>query len=131
MNPLAEYYINQAGSGLSGFSGLRYQRGNGWFSNILSRVGLPVLKFLGKQALNSGLAIASDALEGKRIKDSAMSELKNTGRNTIGFIRQLADQSGSGRQRKVKRRKSKPIKRKRESKRRPVARKRQKKKYTF
>lgn len=130
MNPLAEYYVNQAGTGLSGFSGLRYQRGNGWFTNILSRVGLPILKFLGKQALSSGLNIASDALEGKAIKESALSEIKNTGRNTLGFIKQLADQSGSGRKRK-KARRTTSIKRRRTNKKQAVSRKRRRNKYVF
>ena len=111
MNAVSDYYIKQAGNGLSGFSGLRYQRGNGWLSNVWSKVGLPVLKFLGKQALNSGLSIASDALDGNSIKASAKNNLRNSGKNTLDYRKSLVDQSGSGRKRKRRCKKSKTTKR--------------------
>ena len=129
MNPVTEYYVNQAGTGLSGFTGLRYQRGAGWLSNIWSQVGLPVLKFLGRQALSSGLSVAQDAIEGKNVKQSAIGQLKNSGRNTIGYLKNLTDQTGSGRKRKRCSKKS--IKRGAKKPKLAVKRKRKTKRYTF
>ena len=143
MNPVTEYYVNQAGSGLSGFTGLRYQRGGGWLSNVWSTVGLPVLKFLGRQALSSGLSVAGDAIEGKNVKESAIGQLKRSGRNTIGYLKDMTEQSGSGRKRRRRRKvtskrvTSKKLTLKKTIKRRPrkkkvtVKRRRRVKRYSF
>ena len=64
------YYMKQAGEGLPGFQGTKYQRGNGLGSILtgLFRVAAPLLKkgaiSLGKQALKKGLSMASNYLEG-------------------------------------------------------------------
>ncbi|RWS18673.1 hypothetical protein B4U80_00004, partial [Leptotrombidium deliense] len=102
MDEVLQYYRNQAGSGLSGFAGTRYQRGNGLFSNLWTKIGLPVLKFLGRQAISTGLNVASDALDGRNSKESAVDHLKTSGRNTVDYLKQLNQQSGRG----VKRRKA-------------------------
>ena len=67
-----EYYTNQAGSGLPGFQGLRYQRGHGLGSLFrgLVKVAAPLLKkgaialgkSLGKKALTAGVGLAQDYL---------------------------------------------------------------------
>lgn len=63
-----DYYKNQAGSGLSGFHGSRYQHGSGLgslFSGVL-RAAAPLLKrgaiALGKHALKTGVNLASNYL---------------------------------------------------------------------
>lgn len=111
MNPVTDYYVEQAGSGISGFHGIKYQRGNGIFSSIWAKIGLPVLKFLGRQAVSSGLSVASDAFDGRNIKDSAIQHLRQGGKNTVEFLKDLASQQGGGRIRSRKRKnKKKPIK---------------------
>ena len=68
-----QYYTSQAGSGLPGFQGLQYQRGQG-LGNLfrgLIRVGAPLLKkgaialakSLGQKALKAGVELAQDYLE--------------------------------------------------------------------
>ena len=57
-NPYSEYYVNQAGYGISGFSGVRYQRGKGFFGKRFSGALIPLLKFLRPMALSTGYEIA-------------------------------------------------------------------------
>lgn len=101
MNPVTKYYVDQAGSGIPGFRGIRYQKGDGFWGDIWTRVGLPVLKFLGRTAANSGLNVAADALEGKNVKDSLISNLKAGGKGTVNYMQDLLAQQGKG----IKRRK--------------------------
>ncbi|RWS20574.1 uncharacterized protein B4U80_03439 [Leptotrombidium deliense] len=127
MDEVLEYYRNQAGSGLSGFAGTRYQRGNGLFSNLWTKIGLPVLKFLGRQAISTGLNVASDALDGRNLKEAAVDHLKTSGRNTVNYLKQLNQQSGRG----VKRRKAtkrKAIKKRKTRRKSAVVKKQPKKK---
>lgn len=97
MSHVTSYYVSQAGTGLPGFHGLRYQKGAGFWGSIWSKIGLPFMKFLGKTALHGGLNVAADALEGKDIKESAMKELRSGGKQTIDFVRGMTKQEGSGR----------------------------------
>lgn len=118
MNTVEQYYLNQVGSGIQGFQGHRYQRGAGFWGNLWSKVGFPVLKFLGREAAAGGLGLAADALEGKNMKQSAISQLKSGGRNTVGYLQKMLDQTGSGRRKKRRQKKRigkprKTIKRKR------------------
>jgi hypothetical protein len=62
-NPYLQYYKNQAGSGISGFDGVRYQRGHGLFGRDIGKIFFPVLKFLGRHLLNTGINFASDVIE--------------------------------------------------------------------
>ncbi|RWS08005.1 hypothetical protein B4U80_07507 [Leptotrombidium deliense] len=126
MDEVLEYYRNQAGSGLSGFAGTRYQRGNGIFSSLWTKIGLPVLRFLGKQAISTGLNVASDALDGRNIKESAVDHLKTSGRNTVDYLRQLNQQSGRGVKRR-KQTKTKAIKKRKKPKKAAVVKKQPKK----
>ena len=80
MNPYTDYYVNQAGSGLRGFSGARYQRGHGWFSRIFSSTLLPALKFLGKKGLETGIGVADDVLAGKNLKESVKRRAVESGK---------------------------------------------------
>jgi hypothetical protein len=80
-NHFIAYYINQAGTGISGYSGLKYQKGHGIFGNLLSRIVLPLLKSLGKRTLSTGVNIGSDILQGENLKASMKKRLKTTGIN--------------------------------------------------
>jgi len=94
------YYVQQAGTGISGFSGVKYQRGHGFFGRIFSNTILPMLKYLGKKALNTGVNIGGDLLQGENFKTSAKRRLKSTGfdlaEDAIDKIRNYK-QKGTGR----------------------------------
>lgn len=113
-NPYLDYYTNQAGSGLAGFQGVRYQRGHGFFSSIFQNVLRPLAKYLGKKALSTGVEIGSDILKGEDIKESAKKRLKTTGRSIFNDAIERAQhfaQTGSG----GKRRRKRKYKKKREN----------------
>jgi hypothetical protein len=127
MNPYTNYYVNQAGSGLPGFQGIRYQRGDGFWSNSLLpffKSLLPAIGKIGQKALPSAVGLASDIISGENVKRSALSRFKEAGRNVLdetGEQIKLRFQGGSGRKRKrslfktnknTKKRKIKRIKRK-------------------
>ena len=67
-----QYYTSQAGSGLPGFQGLRYQRGHGLGSLFWGLVGVTAPLFkkgaialgksLGQKALKAGVELAQDYL---------------------------------------------------------------------
>jgi hypothetical protein len=101
-----DYYVNQAGNGLPSFSGPRYQKGYGFLSNIFSRWGVPLLKYLGKSALKTTADIGSDILEGKNIRDAARGRLVTTGRSmandAVARARKYV-QTGTGKRRKRRR----------------------------
>lgn len=94
---LEQYYIAQAGNGLSYYSGSPTQKGHGLGAifRSLARVALPLVKRVGKkvahEALTTGLSVGSDMLTGKKFKDS----LKSRGKETASRVL-----SGKGRKRK-------------------------------
>ena len=79
-----ELYKPQVGSGLSGFEGMRYQRGAGlgnifkkfysWILPIFKTHALPAIKSgaktIGKEAIKSVANFANDAFEGQDIESS-------------------------------------------------------------
>ena len=82
-----DYYVNQAGSGLSVYHGGRMQTGHG-LGNILGGLfkrALPLIKqgvsTVGKEIFHVGTDILGDALSGKNIKTSAKTRLKAAGKN--------------------------------------------------
>ena len=78
-NPYIQYYKTQAGTGLAGYQGVRYQKGHGFFGRILSKAVYPLLRFLGKQAVGTAANIASDVILNKQdLKESANKRLKET-----------------------------------------------------
>src|SRR5258706_16411043 len=102
-NPYTNYYINQAGTGISGYDGIRFQRGNGFFGTIFKNAILPILKFLGKKVAATGVQVASDALSGENV----MSSIKTRGKQTLQDIAETAGeralrfaQTGKGRGKK-------------------------------
>lgn len=77
------YYLAQAGSGLGGFSGHRYQKGDGFFGRLIAGTVLPLIKkalpFLGKAALNTGVDIVRDVAEGQKFKESLKKRVRKAG----------------------------------------------------
>jgi hypothetical protein len=112
---LCKYYENQAGSGFSGYQGVRFQKGHNIFGRAL-KFFLPVLKFFGKHLLEKGISVASDVLEhDKPLKESIIKRgkegLKNASMDGLELLRQA--QIGKGRKIKKTSKKRKPVKRKR------------------
>jgi len=110
-NPYIQHYVNQAGTGIVGYEGVRYQRGHNFFGRAIKFL-FPVLKFLGKHALSTGINVASDVLENEKpFKESVKERLKggarDIGLDVLDAARKI--QLGQG-LRRVKRRKT--IKRK-------------------
>jgi len=86
-NPYINYYVNQAGSGIGGFQGARFQRGQGFFGNVFKSAILPLLRYLGPKILSSGVSAATDAIGG----DNFLESLKTRGKATA---QQVASDAG-------------------------------------
>ena len=91
-----KYYLSQVGHGMPYFSGASYQRGYGLgsiFSSIAKSV-LPLIKSgakaVGKEALKSGMAFASDVVAGKNVKQAAIDRAKSAGSNLFQAAKQKA-----------------------------------------
>ena len=84
-----DYYLNQAGRGYPVYAGTRYQRGHGLGSicGSLFKSAVPLLKrgakTLGREALKTGLNLASDVMEGQNVTQAAKSRLKSTGQKLL------------------------------------------------
>jgi hypothetical protein len=108
------YYIEQAGSGISGYSGSRYQHGYGFLGKIFKKLK-PALKYFGREGIKTASAIGRDLLNGENFIESAKANIVNTGKNimtdAIGRAEEYVKQNGNGLKRKrvckktVKRRK--------------------------
>ena len=101
-NPYLNYYNNQVGSGISGFQGVRYQRGHGFFGRMFSGLGNFVKDLapgLFKRALPSAIGLAQDVLAGENVGHSAKKRLIEAGKNvadeTLDKIKSKI-QGGSG-----------------------------------
>lgn len=107
---MENYYLTQAGSGVSGFfSGQQYQKGYGFFGRLLSSAVMPILRFLGKSVLNTGANIASDIVDTddfslNNVKDISKKRLREATKDALkkGANKIL---SGSGLRKRRKRRK--------------------------
>ena len=114
-NPYLEYYTNQAGSGLTGFQGYQYQRGHGFFGSLFQNILKPLGKYLGRQALATGVNVGSDLLENHNIKDSLKKNIKMTSKNMLKDAITRATkfaQTGSGKKRRKRNRKKSKIRKK-------------------
>lgn len=96
------HFQHQAGAGFSDltiFRGHPYQRGYG-IGSLLKRFGVPILKFLGKQAIKTGIDIGNDYLSGSNLKQSIKKQgkasLRSVIRDGLGQLDNLFDQTGSG-----------------------------------
>ena len=96
------YYNEQAGNGISGFEGLQYQnqKGRGLFGRIWRGVGLPLVRYFGRKALETGRDIAGDLLEGKNLKTSARKRarqsMESMGQDAKRKLLSTIDQTGTG-----------------------------------
>ena len=97
------YYQSQAGSGLSDiriFKGFPYQRGYG-IGAFVRLLGVPLLHFLGRPLLSTGMSIRSDMIAKKNIKESVKQRLKEGGKSAaqegLSKLSSLVEQAGSGR----------------------------------
>src|SRR5882757_8457502 len=126
-NPYSEYYIKQAGSGISVYSGHRYQTGGGFFGKILKYLK-PALKYIGRRGLDTITNIGSDFLNGENIVNSGQKQLLNTARDVLTDARTSLDQYKKKRQtgEGVKRRSRSVSKQKTASRSRSRSRKRAK-----
>lgn len=134
---IIKYYENQAGSGISGFQGIRFQKGHNIFGRAFKFI-FPVLKLLGKHVLNKGISVASDVFEhDKPFKESLINRgkegIKDLGMDGLELLRQLQQGKGYKRKRRAQRKtatskKTKCPKKKRTIKVKFPAKKRRKKK---
>ena len=67
----------QNGHGLAGFDGTQFQYGNGAFGTI-AKYAKPILKYLGRKALELVGGVANDVVSGDTIKESAKKRIKQT-----------------------------------------------------
>jgi hypothetical protein len=93
-----DYYQKQIGGALdSYYTGLKFQRGYGPWGKLISRYGLPIAKYLGKQIFKTGVDIVSDVSKGIEPKTALKSRLKERGTSVLRDILEKAEsQSGSG-----------------------------------
>ena len=129
------YYHNQVGTGIAGFSGHRFQTGNGFLDSLKSFFKIPAVRYLLRKSVKTGVNIGTDILNGGDIANSVKHNLENTGksiaRDTINMANQYLDQKGGGvkRKRLYKRRKCKRRKVSRKTKKPKICKKRKPKKY--
>lgn len=113
----------QYGSSIRGFSGPEYQRGGKWnMGRFIWRHAKPLLSYLGKRALSTGVDITRDIAGGRDPLQATKEHLISTGKDmAVDGLDRLKEriQTGKGRRRK----KSKSLK-----SRRPVAKRTVKKK---
>jgi hypothetical protein len=126
-NPYTEYYFKQAGNGLVGFSGHRYQSGNGFFGKILKYVK-PALRYIGKQGWSAFQGIGNDVLSGDSLGDASKKQLLRTSHDVLRDVDDelvnLKKQRGMGKRRKRKRKSIKTIKSKKTKSKKLYKRKR-------
>ena len=121
----------QEGGAIRGYAGREHQYGAGLgsFGRVLWRLAKPILGYLGKKTLKTGVALGGDVLEGENIKAAAVKRLKETGS-------QLADDAatvvkkrltGKGKKKNMARRRRRAEPRKqvyKKTRRRPAIKKR-------
>ncbi|GFT83962.1 uncharacterized protein F54H12.2 [Trichonephila clavipes] len=109
-----DYFVDQAGNGLSYYQGQSFQKGygiGGWFKRLFHSA-LPFLslgaKSVGKEVLRTGAQIANDLLEGRNLQESAEERAKETGRKLAKkAIKKADDMLGKGKASKRKKETSK------------------------
>lgn len=118
--------MNQAGSGLAGFQGVRYQKGNGFMGRLVTGTVMPILKkvlpFLGKTVLNAGSNIIQDFENGGNLKESASKRFNET--KTLlksKSLQKLKELTGGGRK-KTRTNKRKNIKKRKPKKKKQTKR---------
>ena len=94
-----QYYANQCGNGMNVFQEACGQRVHGLGSVLsgLFRSALPMIKNFGRNALQTGLNVATDVVEGTSFKDSLRKRVSDGIRD---FQADQFGQSGSGKRRR-------------------------------
>jgi len=111
MMDLDDYYVNQSGTGLSGFEGLRYhQVGGSFFGRLFKGAILPLLKYVGKSAVRTGVNVADDILQGKNYKEAIKGNLKETARTMTADAKKRLQKSQKGEGKRRRRKKTTPTK---------------------
>ena len=97
-----KHFQQQAVTGISDmtvFRGQPYQRGYG-IGSVFARFGIPILKFLSKQFVKTGMNVGNDYLAGNDLKESIKTHgkqgIRTAAKEGLGKLSQLIDQSGSG-----------------------------------
>lgn len=93
-----DYYQKQVGGALENYhAGLKFQRGYGPWGRLISRYGLPIAKYFGKQIFKTGVDLVSDVAKGIEPKTALKSRLKERGTSILRDILEKAEsQSGRG-----------------------------------
>lgn len=109
---------SKSGSGIGGYHGDIYQRGNGIFGDLF-KMALPVVKYLGAKTANTLLKSGADALRGENFVESLKSRGKEQASNIVS---EIADKTssliGKGKKRGRKRKSKVSAKRKKSNKNR-------------
>ena len=95
-------YNNQTG-GLDYYRGLKFQSGYGFFGRYFTRYGIPILKFLGKEAFKTGINVINDISQGSNPKLSLKRRLKERGKSILDkVLNETTSQTGSGAKKRIK-----------------------------
>ena len=108
-----DYYMSQAGSGLTAFQGYKYQRGHGFFGNAFRNILKPLGLYLGKNLLKSGVSIGNDLISGQNFKESLKNRLIESGENILSDSAERLKnyrQTGKGKKRKKSKKNKKSTK---------------------
>lgn len=105
------YYVSQAGSGLAIYKGQAHQRGYGLFSNVFRRFGFPILKYLAKPLFGLTKQVGEDIfVHNQDPKESIKRQLKRTAKevalDALDRTTSRVSQIGTGKRRKVSKRKT-------------------------
>lgn len=111
MTNLEEYYKRQAGTGISVYPGVRYQRGHGFFGRFTKGTLLPLLSSLGHKFLSTGVDVASDIVNNRAdpltsIKTRGVAAAKDMANEVISTAKSRlsgsSQQSGTGYKKTIK-----------------------------
>src|SRR6185436_16575420 len=104
----AHYYCQQAGTGLPHYKGSIQQRGYGIWSTAFKRIGIPLLKFFGKQGLSYVSNVGNEYLNNQvkfkdALKKNAIASGKNIALSGLKKGTEVVSQYGTGRRRRTRR----------------------------
>uniref|UniRef100_A0A158P5L6 Uncharacterized protein n=1 Tax=Tetranychus urticae TaxID=32264 RepID=A0A158P5L6_TETUR len=120
-----DYFANQIGSGFGDIRivrGPRYQRGYG-FGSFIARLALPIIKALGKEALDKGVSIGKRVVQDPQIQQAFKEGVKDFAHKGLAKIKEsVASQQGRGRKRLYKRKRLTKSKSTRKVKKRSIKR---------
>ena len=101
------YYSSQIGSGFGDIRIVRaprYQRGYG-FGSFISRLAMPLIKYLGKEVLNKGVSLGKRVVEDPQIQQAFKDGVNDLASKGLAKIQQKI-QRGSGKKRLYKKKRA-------------------------